>query len=313
MGAEADADGAADCTEALAAFHFDSGSEVGDARGVAGVGNGEGDGVFHPVVPDAIAIVGGGGEGVFLGTEGALEAEDHRAFIAWGAGAEGDLFQLGVGAEDFEADAGADHDADDGVVDGRGVADADADGDGLAALPEDGGAGIGVEGFDGEEFGAAVTAAEGGGEFDLLLGGPGAEGFHGGALGGGEDFLGRAAHGEFAGVDPPEFVTEGGEQAGFVGAEEDGGAGAALAFEVGGLAGAFGPGGIGEQAREGEDVFGFDGSGGGLATAGGEIENRLNRRGILADEAYDGSRGHFGRQGREAFHGNVTESQSHER
>ena len=68
-------------------FAFSGGAEVGDAGGVAGVGDGEGDGVFHPVVPDAVAVVGGGGEGVLLGAEGAGEAEEDGAFVAGGAGA----------------------------------------------------------------------------------------------------------------------------------------------------------------------------------------------------------------------------------
>ena len=45
------------------------GAEVGDPGGVAFAADGEGDGVFQPIVPDAVGIVGGHGEAVVFGAE----------------------------------------------------------------------------------------------------------------------------------------------------------------------------------------------------------------------------------------------------
>ena len=67
----------------------DLGPEVGNTGGVAGVGDGEGEGVFHPVVPDAVGVVGGGGEGVFLGRQEARKLERDADGLARGYRPEG--------------------------------------------------------------------------------------------------------------------------------------------------------------------------------------------------------------------------------
>ena len=287
---------------------MDFGAEVGDAGGVAGVGDGEGEGVLHPVVPDAIGVVGGGGDGVFLRAELAGETVGDADRLAGLHGAERVAFELRVGAVDFRADAGADHHADDGVVDGAVELDGDADGHLLAALDDEGGRAVGAERFDGDDFSAAVAAAEGGGEWR-------AGGFAPGALAGGDvleitggDFAGVAFGVEAAIVEPPDFVGDLVEQFEIVGGDEDRGAGAAEAFEAGEGAGfdegiAAGEGmveGEGGDGGELERVEGAEVAGGGIETdfagvglgeAGGELEQLVDAGAILPNYADDSAIG----------------------
>lgn len=292
----------------LQTFGVDFGAEVGDAGGVAGIGYGEGEGVFHPVVPDAVGIVGGGGDGVFLRAELAGETVGDADRLAGLYGAERVAFELRVGAVDFRADAGADHHADDGVFDGAVELDGDADRHLFAALDDEGRGAVGAERFDGDDFGAAVAAAEGGGEWR-------AGGFAPGAVAGGDvleiagaDFAGIAFGVEAAVVDPPNFVGELMEEVEVVGGDEDGGAGAAEAFEAGEGAGLDERVAAGERVVEGEggdggelerveraEVAGggveTDFAGLGLGEAGGELEELVDARAILPNYADDSAIG----------------------
>lgn len=273
----------------LEGFGGDPGAEIGDAGRVAGVGHGEGEGVFHPVVPDAIGIVRGGGEGVLLRAEQAGELEGEAEGLAGGDGAEREVLEFGIGAVDLEADAGADHDADDGLVDRFVKPDGDADGGGFAGLEDDGGLAGGAEGFEGDDFGSAIAAAEGRGEArrDGLAGGAEAGGEM--LLVAGKDFAVVAPGMEAALVEPPDLVGEVGDEVGFVRGEQNGRAAAPEAFEVcGGVSADEGVAG-GERLVEGQgggggeveriggaEVAGagrgVDRAGGGPGQAGGEPE-----------------------------------------
>lgn len=214
------------------------GAEVCDSGGVAGVGDGEGKGVFHPVMPDAVGVVGGGGEGVFLRGEETRKLEGDADGLARDHRSEGKFFEFGVRAVNFEADAGADHNTDDGLVDGGVKLDRDAECGDLAGLDNDGGLAVLAEGFESENFRAAVSAAEGGEEVprDSLAPGSMARGEV--VLIFGEDFAMIAAGLQPPFVDPPDFVGEGGDEVEFMGGEKDDGALAAEAFETEGGAGA---------------------------------------------------------------------------
>src|SRR6185312_1770190 len=54
--------------------------------------------------------------GIVSGAETAGEPPRHLQFRAWARGSEHELLELGVCSVDVEADAGPDHDADDGIV-----------------------------------------------------------------------------------------------------------------------------------------------------------------------------------------------------
>ena len=175
-------------------------------------------------------------------------------------------------------------------------------------MDDEGRGAIGTEGFDGDDFGAAVATAEGGGEWR-------AGGFSPGAVAGGDvleiaggDFARIAFGVEAAVVDPPDFVGELVEEVEVVGGDEDRGAGAAEAFEAGEGAGldegiatgqrvVEGEGGDGGELErvEGAEVAGrgveTDFAGLGLGEAGGELEELVDARAILPNYADDSAIG----------------------
>ena len=216
----------------LERLRCDLGPEVGDPCGVARVSNGEGKSVFHPVVPDAVGVVGCRGEGVLLRTEKAGELERDADGLARGDGSERQPFEFSVGAVDFESDAGANHDADDGLVDRSVELDGDADGADLAGLDDDGGLAVLTEGFQSDNFGATVAAAEGGEQVRR-------DGFSPGALAGGEmvlifgkNFAVVAAGVQVAFMQPPDLVGQGRDQVEFMRRDKDDGAVAAKPFQA---------------------------------------------------------------------------------
>ena len=79
-------------------------------------------------MPDPIGIVRCRGYCVVAGAEGAGESECDGEFVVFVNWTQFHIFQFGVGAVNIEADAGADHNADDRVR-YRGV-EADGDGNG---------------------------------------------------------------------------------------------------------------------------------------------------------------------------------------
>jgi len=210
---------------------FDGSAEVSDPGGVAGVGDLKGDGVFDPIVPDAIGVVRGGGNRVLLRTEIAVESIGDRHGFAGSDGSELVALEFGVGAVDLRADAGADHDADDGIVYRRVEFDGHSDGHRLTAGEDHGGLALRVAGLKSRYFGAAIATAErrrerliywlraqrSGDVLAVLLG----------------DFA-RVAFGlERAAIEPPDFVGDGLDEREIVRGDEDGCVGAALFFDVG--------------------------------------------------------------------------------
>ena len=277
-------------------------SKIGHTRGVAAVGYAEGQGVLHPVVPDAVGIVGRGGDGVFLRAELASKTESDTNGLARLDGADGVAFELGVRAVDFRADAGADHHADDGIFDIVIESHGDAHRQSLAALDNQSGTAVGAEGFDDDDFGAAVAAAEGRGERGGNLLAPGAELGGDVLLVGGGQFAGVAFGMETAVVDPPDLIGDLVEQFEVVGGDENGGAGLAKPFNASDGASAD------ECVRQGQSVIEYEGgdggklervesaeiAGGGVemdfaglrgVEAGGEAEKLLNAARFFADDA----------------------------
>ena len=123
------------------------------------------------------------------------------------------------------------------MVDGGVELDGDADGADLAGLDNNRGFAVLAEGFEGEDFGATVSAAEGGeevagdglaplsmacGEVVLILG---------------EDFAVIAAGVKPTFVNPPDFVGQGGDEIEFMGGNQYDGALSAEALETDGGAG----------------------------------------------------------------------------
>ena len=277
-------------------------SKIGHTRGVAAVGYAEGQGVLHPVVPDAVGIVGRSGDGVFLRAELARESKGDADGLARLDGADGVSLELGVCAVHFGADAGADHHADDGIFDIVIESHGDAHRQSLAALDNQSGTAVGAEGFDDDDFGAAVAAAEGRGERGRHLLAPGAE-LGGDVLLVGGGHFARVAFGmETAVVDPPDLIGDLVEQFEVVGGDENGGAGLAKPFNASDGAGAdecvcvrqsvveyeSGNGGKLEWV-EGAKIAGvvveMDFSGLGSVEAGGEAEELPGTTGIFADDA----------------------------
>ena len=277
-------------------------SKIGYARCVAAVGDAEGQGVLHPVVPDAVGVVRRGGDGVFLWAELASESKGDTDGLARLDGADGVSLKLGVGAVYFGADAGADHHADDGIFDIVIESHSDAHRQSLAALDNQSGTAVGAEGFDGDDFGAAVASAEGRGERGGHLLAPGAELGGDVLLVGVGHFAGVAFGMETAVVDPPDLVGDLMEQFEVVGGDENGGAGLAKPFNASDGAGAnecvcvrqsvveyeSGNGGKLEWV-EGAEIAGWgvemDFSGLGGVEAGGEAEELPRATGIFADDA----------------------------
>ena len=253
-------------------------------------------------MPDAVGVVGRGGDGVFLRTELASESKGDAEGLARLDGADGVSLELGVGAVHFGADAGADHHADDGVFDIVIESHGDADRHLFSALGNEGGSAVGAEGFDGDDFGAAVAAAEGRGERggDLLA--PGAELGGDVLLVGGGHFAGVAFGMETAIVNPPDLVGDLMEHFEVVGGDENGGAGLAKPFNGSDGAGAdecvcvrqsvveyeSGDGGKLEWV-EGAEIAGggveMDFSGWGGVEAGGEAEELPGAARFFADDA----------------------------
>ena len=187
------------------AFH--AGAQVGDSSGVTGIGDLEGDGVFDPVVPDAVGVVRGGGDGVLLRAEIAVEAIGDRHGFTGMNGAEFVALEFGVGAVDLRADAGAEHDADDGIFNSGVELYGDANGHWLAAGEDHGWLALCVAGLQGENFGAAVATAQGGRK--RLIGRLRAE-RRGHVLAILLSDFARVALGfERAAIEPPDFVGDG--------------------------------------------------------------------------------------------------------
>src|ERR1019366_6631656 len=128
-------------------------------------------------------------------------------------------------------DAGADHDAHYRIGHRLVEAHCHAHHGALAAAPDHGGLAILANGLDAQDLGAPVAAADRGGERRRDAFAPGAH------AGGGvlailrQHFLGIAAAGHFALVQPPDFVGEPADEFLLVRDHEDGGSGAADAVE----------------------------------------------------------------------------------
>ncbi len=275
---------------------FHACAEIRDAGGVAGVGDAKADGVFHPFVPDAVGVVGGGGDGVALGAKVAGEAKGESFDFAGGDRAEVEVFEFSIGAVDFEADAGADHDANDGVRNGGLELNGDADGGGLSGFEDGDGLVEGVEAFDGADLGAAIAALEGGVE---LAGGERKAAFLDDAAGiGVDDFAGVALLDKAAGLEPPDFIGEGAEEFGVCGGGEDD-----LALAAG-FVGLVEPG-----VASGESEGGEIGASNGL---GGDGVQEVRNAGIaMADEAYPRSGGSGGAKLNETPSRHILKSYGH--
>jgi hypothetical protein len=174
----------------------DAGSQINDSGGVAGIDDAEGDGVFHPVVPDSIRIVRGGRDGVFLRAEIAGEGERDGPVVARGGGAKLDVFQFCVCAVDFEPDTRTDHDSHDGIFDGCQKGDGDADLRQLSGSPGRSWFAGRIQGFERYEPGPAITAVQRGRKGKLMT------------LSGCSKNFRRIAAPQLAGSgDPPSFVA----------------------------------------------------------------------------------------------------------
>ncbi len=267
-------------------------------------------------------------ERVLLRAEQARELEGDAQRLAGGDGAEAEAFEFRVGAIDFEADAGANHDADDGLVD-RGIEfNRDAHCRDFSGLQDDRGLAVLAECFEGENFRPAVAATEGGEEARR-------DGFAPGALAGGDVMLILrqnvamvAAGVEAAFVEPPDFVGERGDELRFVGCEKDGGSVAAKALQAEGGAGTDervagregmveGERGDGRQVQSigGPEVAG-DGGGMNLAgvgafEAGGEPEEFALSVAIFADHGNERAIGGGGGKLVERREGGFAEMNGH--
>lgn len=279
-------------------------TQIGDAGRIAGVCYGEGERIFEPIVPDAVGIVGGGRQRILLRAKQAGELKGDAKGFSRGDGAEAEAFEFGIRAVDLKADPGANHDADDRLVDRSMEFHRDADGGRLSRLQDDGGLPVVAERFEGEDFGAPIAAAQGreqtgrnrlapraltGGDVVLILR---------------QDFAMVAAGVEAAAVDPPDLVGQRGDELRLVRSEEDGGAVAAETFQAEGGAGAdqgiaTGQGMVQRQGGDGRQVErvgwplvargrrGLDVSRVGPFQAGGEPEEFALPVAIFADHGND--------------------------
>src|SRR5450759_1496768 len=280
--------------------------QVGHAGGVARVADVEGNGVLQPIVPDTIGIVRRHGKRVLPRAEFAPEGKCQFQPIARVAGTELELFQLRIGAVYVEPDAGADHDTYYGIGHRFTEEHGHPYHGALAAAPDHGGLAILADGLDAQDLGASIAAADRGGERrgDALA--PAAQ------AGGDvlailrQHFLGIAAAGQPALVQPPDLVGEPADQFLFVRHHQRGGSGAAYAVERYGGALAHdqvlvAEGAVDEQHRRGREIQrivraqpadvarGFDGARRGTFQSGGEPQQAAFAGAVLADDADYGS------------------------
>src|ERR1051326_2979358 len=181
-------------------------AQIRHAHGVTLVSNREGDGVLHPVVPNAVGIVRSGGERVLLRAQVAAESEVETQRVAWRAGTELQPFQFGVGAVDVQADACADQDANDRLGHALGESYRYADREHLAAAQPAGQLAVFTHGFDGQNLRAPIAQAQAGRKPRLNALSPGANALRDVTAVGVEGFSGIAASDQPALFQPPDLV-----------------------------------------------------------------------------------------------------------
>ena len=156
--------------------------------------------------------MGGSGNGVLLRTKLAGEAEGDAQLPAGRAGPEREVLQFGIGTVYLRANAGTNHDAYDRIRDRGLETNGDSNRHLFPALDDAGGLAVGPEGFQGQDFGAAVAAAKAGGDRcrSRLAGGAPKLGDVAEVDAG--DLPGVALGGETSLVEPPDFIGEVGKK-----------------------------------------------------------------------------------------------------